>query len=309
MANPKIGMVQSPQFYENTDEFIANGTAQAQEIFYKHVSPAKNLTNSAFCVGTNVLFRRAAIDQIGGIAEVGHSEDIWTSRLLHEKKWQTLFVNEVLAIGRAPSTIPAFFKQQLRWSKGGLSMLFLKNPMFSKNLTIDQRMHYFAANFFYLCGFAIFAYLIFPLAYLLFGVKSLQTESGIIWLLHYIPYFGLYYSLTWLLLKRLHISTVATSIASFYPYMLAFVTVIFGTKINWVATTVKGKGALDMQWIWPHVLIIILTLFALVIGWYNPLNFWTTFYNSVWAIFNMYLLIIFILGERRPVHHREALGA
>lgn len=303
MANSSIGMVQSPQFYENTHEFIANGTSQSQEIFYKHICPAKNVTNSAFCVGTNVLFRRSAIDEIGGIAQVGHSEDIWTSRLLHEKGWQTLFVNEVLAIGRAPSTIPAFFKQQLRWSKGGLSMLFLENPLLSKNLTVDQRLHYFSANFFYLCGFAILAYLIFPLAYLLFGVKSLQTESGVEWLLHYLPYFGLYYSLTWLLLRRLHISTIATSIASFYPYILAFITVIFGTKIRWTATTVSAKSGLDMQWVWPHVLIIILTIFALFVGWYNPENFWTTFYNSIWAIFNMYILIIFIMGERRPVRH------
>lgn len=301
MANDNIGMVQSPQFYGNTHEFIANGTAQAQEIFYKHVCPAKNVTNSAFCVGTNVLFRREAIDQIGGVAQVGHSEDIWTSRLLHEKGWQTLFVNEVLAVGRAPATVASFFKQQLRWSKGGLSMMFLQNPLLSKHLSIDQKIHYFSANFFYLCGFAILAYLVFPLAYLLFGVKALQTESGLIWLLHYLPYFGLYYSLTWLLLGKLHISTIATSMASFYPYILAFVTVIFGTKIRWVATTTNRVGSLDMQWVWPHVLLIILTLFALIIGWYEPTNFWTTFYNTVWALFNLYLLVIFITAETRKV--------
>lgn len=302
MANPEIAMVQSPQHYKNTHEFIAHGTAQAQDIFYRHVCPAKNVTNSAFCVGTNVIFRRKAIDQINGIAQVGHSEDIWTSYLLHEHGWKTLFVNEILAVGMAPSTIASFFKQQLRWSKGGLSMMFLHNPLLSKHLTIDQKLHYFSANFFYLCGFTILMYILFPLIYLLFGIKSLETENGLMWLIHYLPFFGLYYGLTWLLVGRLHISTIATAMASFYPYILASITVIFGTKLRWIATTTNTKGAFDLQWIWPHVFLIILTVFALIIGWYDPVNFWSTFYNSIWALFNMYLLIIFITGENRTVH-------
>ncbi len=300
MLDPKIGMVQSPQHFTNTQYFIASGTAQAQEIFYSHICPAKNISNSAFCVGTNVLFRRAAVDGIGGIAQVGHSEDIWTSFLLHEAGWKTIFVNKILASGKAPITISAFFKQQLRWSKGGLSMLLLHNPLFSESLTIDQKLQYFSSNFFYLVGFSIFAYLLFPLLYLLFDVKSLHTESGIIWLLHYLPYFFLYYSLTWLLLGKIKISTLATALGSFYPYILAFISVIFGTKIKWTATTsAKSKSMVLIQWIWPHVFLIILTLFAFVIGWYKPVNFWTTVYNTIWAGVNLYLLFVFITAEKR----------
>lgn len=146
-------------------------------------------------------------------------------------------------------------------------------------------------------------YILFPLIYLLFGIKSLETENGLMWLIHYLPFFGLYYGLTWLLVGRLHISTIATAMASFYPYILASITVIFGTKLRWIATTTNTKGVFDLQWIWPHVFLIILTVFALIIGWYDPVNFWSTFYNSIWALFNMYLLIIFITGENRKVHH------
>jgi cellulose synthase (UDP-forming) len=302
MKDEKLAMVQSPQHYGNTDKFIASGTAQAQEVFYKHVCPSKNISNSAFCVGTNVIFRRTAINEIGGIAQVGHSEDIWTSLLLHEANWKTLFVNEILAIGQAPEKISSFFKQQLRWSRGGLSMLLLHNPLFSNKLSIDQKVQYFTANFFYLVGFSILAYLSFPIIYLLFGIKALHTESGFMWLLHYLPYFGLYYSLTWLLLGRIQISTIATALASFFPYLLAFTQIIFGTKFNWVATTAKKAGAdFTMKWIWPHVFLIILSVLSIMVGWFHPRNFWTTFYNTIWATVNMYLLYIFVTGQKRIV--------
>lgn len=302
MEDERVGMVQTPQYYRNTRNFIAAGTAQAQEVFYKFICPAKNTSNSAFCVGTNVLFRRKAIDEIGGISLVNHSEDIWTSVHLHEKKWKTVFVNEILAIGEAPENITSFMKQQLRWAQGGLSMMFLKNPLLSTKLSVDQRLQYFSANFFYLVGFSMLAYLLFPIVYLLFGIKSLQTENGIDWLLHYLPYFGLYYSLTWLLLGKIQMATIATALGSFYAYIWALVTVIFGANTQWEATSAQGKKETPiMAWIWPHVLLILLTLGGLVVGWYRPLNFWTTFYNSIWAIANMYFLYVFITSERRIV--------
>lgn len=299
MENPKLAMVQSPQSFANTHSFIASGTAQAQEVFYKYVCPAKNISNSAFCVGTNMIFRRRAIDEIGGIA-LNNSEDIWTSYRLHEKGWQTLFVNEVLAVGEAPSAIIPYFKQQQRWAKGGLSMLFTQNPLRSKQLNLDQRLQYFASNTYFLVGISILAYLLFPILYLLFDIKSLNTDDGFRWMLHYLPYFALYYSLTWLLLGRLQLSTLATAVASFYPYLRGLFSVIFNTEQKWVATTTAHReNDSFMRWTWPHVFIIILTVFSFVVGWYDPRNFWTTLFNTIWAGLNMYLLLVFLTGERR----------
>lgn len=303
MHNEKLAMVQSPQYFVNTESFIAAGTAQAQEVFYKYVCPAKNISNSAFCVGTNMIFRRAAIDDVGGIAR-NHSEDIWTSYLLHERGWETIFVNEVLAVGQAPSTILSYFKQQRRWAKGGLGMLFTDNPLRSKKLNIDQRIQYFISNTYFLVGIPILAYLTFPILYLLFGIKPLNTENGLIWALHYIPYFALYYSLTWLLLGRLRLATLATALASFYPYLLAMFSVLFETEQEWIATTSSRKRHRDvlMSWVWPHAFLILLGMFSLLVGWYNPGNFWTTLFNTVWVVLNTYLLYLFLTGDKRIVN-------
>lgn len=296
MVNEKLSMVQSPQDYSNRDNFIARGSSESQDVFYKFTCPAKNVSDSAFCVGTNMIFRRKAIDEIGGIAEINHSEDIWTSYLLHSKGWSTLFVNEVLATGQAPEDIVGYLKQQLRWAKGGFSMLFERNPLASKDLSLDQRLQYFTSNMFFFVGFANVVYLFLPVIYLLFGVKSIETNSQ--WLLHYLPYIALYYGLNIMLAGKLHIATISVSISTFYAHMLAFFQVLLGTESAWVATNAK-KSKVDpkMKWLWPHVLLIFLTIFSVVVAWYEPQDFWATVVNSIWAFWNMYLLIRFITSD------------
>ena len=172
MANKKMAMVQSPQFFSNTNNFIASGTAQAQDVFYRYICPSKNITNSAFSVGTNVVYRRAAIDEIGGMA-LSNSEDVWTTFLLHQKDWQTIFINKVLAVGLAPDTIIPFFKQQRRWAKGGMEILLESNPLHSDSLEIDQKIQYFISNSFFLVGIPILIYIVMPIIFLFFGVKPL----------------------------------------------------------------------------------------------------------------------------------------
>ncbi len=300
MSDERVAMVQSPQAYRNTDKFIPAGTAQAQEIFYKYVQPAKNVSNSAFCVGTNMMYRRSAIDEIGGIKKISHSEDIWTTLHLHEAGWKTIFINKTLALGLAPDSINGYFNQQLRWAKGGLGMLFENNPLFSTKLNFDQKIQYFLSNSFFLVGIPIFLYIIFPILYLLFEIKPLVTSFD--WFLHYIPYLFLYYFLSWLFLSKISIANISVSIASYYPYLLALFSVILEKDHKWQATNAlfKKLGG-NVKWIWSHLLIVFLTLAALFVGWYNPSDIWLTIFYSILALWNLYLIYLFITGERRLV--------
>ena len=63
--------------------------AYMQSVFYRFIQPGRNHFNAAFCVGTNVMFRRGAIDDIGGMYTDSKSEDVWTSLMLHERGWQS----------------------------------------------------------------------------------------------------------------------------------------------------------------------------------------------------------------------------
>lgn len=295
--NENVSLVQTPQVYSNTENFIASGTSQAQEIFYKYVQPAKNSYNAAFCVGTNVMYRRSAVDSIGGIALRDHSEDIWTTILLHEKGFDTVFLNDKLAIGRAPETITAFFRQQNRWARGGFTLFFQKNPLFIEGMTIDQRFQYFFSNIHYFSGFSMLIYLLLPLLFLLTGEHAMKLTSGSDWLLHYLPFFGIVYFLPWFLLGKLKLSTIATSAASFYPYLAAFTSVILKNNFKWVATEAKKvKTSAIMQQIWPHMLVLFISTVSLFVGWFRPIDIISTSVSSFWVLINMYIMSSFIIN-------------
>ena len=99
-----------------------------QTVFYRFIQPGRNHFNAAFCVGTNVVFRRAAVDDIGGMYTDSKSEDVWTSLMLHERGWRSVYIPDVLAVGDAPETIEAYTKQQLRWATGGFEILLHAQP-------------------------------------------------------------------------------------------------------------------------------------------------------------------------------------
>ena len=123
-----VAFVQTPQTYGNLHTMIARGAGYMQTVFYRFVQPGRNHFNAAFCVGTNVMFRRTAIHEIGGIYADSKSEDVWTSLKLHERGWRSLYLARTLAVGDAPETIEAYTKQQLRWATGGFEILLRSNP-------------------------------------------------------------------------------------------------------------------------------------------------------------------------------------
>lgn len=293
--NSNIGLVQTPQHFTNTDNYIASGTAQAQEIFYRYVQPAKNSYNSAFCVGTNMIFRRAALEKIGGIALKDHSEDIWTTILLHEAGYESIFYNQILAEGKAPDTIGSFFRQQNRWSRGGFSLFFTHNPLFIKTLTVDQRLQYFFSNIHYFGAFAVIIFLSFPILYLLFGIHPMNVNNNAGWIIRYVPFFITIYFLPWFLLGSLRSSTMSTSLASFSPYLKAFFSTIIRNPYKWVATESFTKSSYFVMFdIWPHLAIILLSIFAIFVGWYNPQDITTTTISTIWAVVNSYILFLFL---------------
>src|SRR5258708_1607836 len=293
--NKKVALVQTPQHYVNTDNFIASGTAQAQEVFYKYVQPAKNSYNASFCVGTNMIYRRSAIEAIDGIARVDHSEEVWTTIRLHEKGYESVFYNKILAKGRAPETIPAFFSQQNRWARGGFSLFLTHNPLFIKSLTTDQKLQYFFSNIHYFSAFSILTYLLFPIIFLLFGIYPMNVNHSQEWLIHFLPYFITIYFLPLFLLVSFRLSTIFTSIASFEPSIKAFFSVALKNKYTWIATESKKKQFnVILTEIWPHLFIIVLSLLSIVVGWYNVTDFTLTIVTTFWVLLNAYFMFIFI---------------
>lgn len=263
LTNPRLAFVQTPQHYLNRDGFVSGGSADMQNIFYRYVQAGKNAWNAAFCVGTNVLFRRSAIDEIGGMYERSNSEDIWTTLLLHERGWQSVFLPTPLADGRAPETLGAFFRQQYRWARGGLEILFKKNPLFC-NLTVDQKIQYLHTTMYYLAGVAVFIFFTLPLAYAYFGWKPIATGSFAEWGMYFVPYFvALVASLMHLEGKFPSWRSLVMGSSAFHMHLAALFSVLTGTDRAWRATGSAEDVADSVSVVLPHCILLFLSIGAL----------------------------------------------
>ena len=177
--DPKIAAVQTPQIYSNEETLFARGSKYLQRVFYHYLQPGRSLLDSAMCVGTNVIYRRQAVNDVGGIAEVTHSEDAFTSVKLMEHGYCVFFLDEPLAVGLSPTSLIAFYNQQFRWARGGFSMMFKYNTLLNKRLHPEQKLQFFLSNFFYLSGISIVVYLASPLVVISLGSnRSTMPTSG-----------------------------------------------------------------------------------------------------------------------------------
>lgn len=80
LDDPKVAIVQSPQFFRVTDDqtWVEQGAGATQELFYRVVQVNRDRWGASICVGSNALYRRAALVDVGGTAEIGFSEDVHT---------------------------------------------------------------------------------------------------------------------------------------------------------------------------------------------------------------------------------------
>ena len=182
-----VAFVQTPQSYGNLHTVVSRGAGYMQTVFYKFIQPGRNHFNAAFCVGTNVVFRRTAIDEVGGIYTDSKSEDVWTSLMLHEAGWRSVYIPDVLAVGDAPETIEGFTKQQQRWATGGFEILLTHNPLARRrNLTADQRIMYGVTATHYLAGITPLLLLLVPPLEIYFDLRPVTMELGMgTWALYY----------------------------------------------------------------------------------------------------------------------------
>lgn len=295
--DPRIAAVQTPQVYSNQDTLFAKGSKYLQNIFYTYLQPGKHLLDSAFCVGTNVIFRKKALAEVGGIAELEHSEDIFTTINLLEHGYKVAFLNEPLAVGLSPTTLISFYTQQYRWARGGMLMLLKHNTLFNKRLHPEQRLQFFLANFFYLSGISVIIYLISPLLAILLNVKPLS--DAYIW--QWLPTYALFFCTNFLFFlaftRKYRLQSVMLGLFSFVPYMNAFVSEFLGwRKFRWKTTNSRSRGLIT-KLLFPYIIYLAI---AVAIGYFLGTGFLS--FNPDLLLYYAWLAIDVIMVATFLVH-------
>jgi cellulose synthase (UDP-forming) len=294
LQDEKVAFVQSPQYFGNTHTFVGSGSAELQEVFYRHIQPRRNPSNAAFCVGTNVIFRTAAVREIGGIYNLSNSEDIWTALKLHERGWKSIFTPEVLAIGETPETVDGYFRQQNRWATGGFEILLKENPLTRARLTVWQRMQYFQTATFYLTGFSVMIFYLLPLLYTYVGWRPLDVPGQpFVWVLRFLPYYLMTILGNMYLLGRVpKLSCYVMSSTVFPGHVTAFFSALTGKKIAWSVSGVIRKKRDYVTAVAPQILLLLLTAGALPVMLIANSGDQLTPIFAVWMCWNIVALAL-----------------
>ncbi|HEX4903613.1 MAG TPA: cellulose synthase catalytic subunit [Acidimicrobiales bacterium] len=189
LTDPEVAYVQTPQHYANAD---ANPVAEAawgqQALFFGPIAVGKDAFGAMFCCGTNVVFRREALESVGGFPTRSVTEDFELSIHLHEQGWRSLYVPEVLASGYGPDDMSGYVSQQLRWARGCLSAL---PRVVRSSLPFGTRLQYLLSSGFFLTGWTFLVYMSMPVLRILTGAQPIAAAGADQFLLAFLPYFGL----------------------------------------------------------------------------------------------------------------------
>lgn len=167
--DPKVGFVQCVQgYYNQSESLIARGAAEQSYHFYGPVMTGMHEHGTTQAIGANCIFRRAALDSIGGHA-TGLAEDMATTLKLYAKGWTSVYVPETLTRGLVPNTLGAYYKQQLKWACGVWDILIESLPEAWRHIGWNNRIHFLHNGLFYARGLFVMLGLMIPLIALLSG--------------------------------------------------------------------------------------------------------------------------------------------
>ncbi|MFT4979551.1 MAG: cellulose synthase (UDP-forming) [Myxococcota bacterium] len=181
--DPSVAFVQTPQVYHNVESFqhaldLKRGWLYHENSLFQHdIQAGSERHQAAFFVGTGAIFRRSALEEVGGIATHSITEDILTALQLHARGYRSVFVDEALAFLTAPETPLAFAQQRMRWAQGAMQILRRDNPLLKAGLSPWQRIAYFNALAGWLAGPATLVMWAAPAIYLLTGLSPIDTSA------------------------------------------------------------------------------------------------------------------------------------
>ncbi len=126
MDDQATGIVQTPQYFRvhARQTWVERAAGPTLEVFYRAVQVARDRFGSALCVGSNAVYRRAALECGGGFTEIPYAEDSHTGLDVRYHGYQLVYLPVPLAAGICPSTLDAFMRQQYRWCCGATSLIW-----------------------------------------------------------------------------------------------------------------------------------------------------------------------------------------
>lgn len=293
-ADPRVGWVQTGQYYRNRENPVARWADDQQALFYRILCPGKATQNAAFICGTNVVLRAAILDEIGGLPQDSVTEDFAASILLHPR-WRSVFLPDVLARGIGPMDLGSYFRQQGRWATGTMGVLrthwraiFLPGAY---GLRFNQRVQYALACTHYLCGLRDLIYVVTPLVFVLTGVPAVRGAYLSVFLWHFVPYWVASQGAFWYVSsRRASLRGIVVGFGSFPVLLRSLLTVLLGRRIGFAVTSKRRSTERLQAHLFPHALAFICCSAALGNGLWRRHESGPLLISVLWIAYTLGML-------------------
>jgi cellulose synthase (UDP-forming) len=299
-SDDRVAFVQTPQDFYNLDSFQHRLDRRdslvwsEQTLFFRVIQAGKDRLNSAFFCGSCAVIRRKALDDIGGFATGSVTEDIHTSIKLHKRGWRSVYYSKSLAFGLAPASAIPFLKQRLRWGQGAMQVWRQEGIVFTRGLTLGQRISYLATMLAYFEGWQRAIFFLAPVVVLTTGVMPILTLD-VEFLARFVPY----YLLTFWVFEEVARGYGRTLLTEQYTMLrfAVFITATFGIflrRLRFVVTPkTMGEADATRHSLWPQYLVLGLNAVAIPVG---LVMFWKGSGLPIGALVGNLLWASFTLG-------------
>lgn len=302
--NPEVGFVQIVQAYKNFGEgLIAKGAAQQTFQFYGPMMMTMNRYGTVLAIGANCTFRRTALESIGGHA-AGLAEDMHTAMQLHAKGWKSVYVPAVLARGLVPSTLSAYFKQQLKWSRGVFELFVTSYPKLFRKFTWRQKLHYGVIPLHYASGVIFLFNFLIPVLSLVLDVSPIKIDLATFALIGFPLVTAIYiirhYVQRWVMEdaeRGFHLVGGLLMVGTWWIFIIGLFFTIVRKKVPYNPTPKDGNEANNWPLNIPNLVVLGVSLLAIIYGLYIDWNPYTLFMAGL-AFINCIVMVFNVVASR-----------
>lgn len=270
----------------------------------KYIEPARDTKNAVLHVGTNAIFRRKYVDEIGGYPVESITEDMALGLMLQAKGYNSIYINEPLVCGLSVINYPDLVKQRDRWSRGNLQVLKHYKKTIRKDLNLKQKLIYIDGAIYWYSGLIKLIYILTPIIYMLTGWIIVNIPPAFL-----LPLFILAFSSQILTSKLILPKKISSHYLRFFMRGELYNTIIaphmaksvlkhfFSSSKNFSVTSKKMnyKRKFNFKLSFAHVLLLLGSIAAILIGTknLNKILFPQPYYiNLFWIIYNIFPLLL-----------------
>ncbi len=324
LKDEKLFLVQTPHFFINTTTVEKNigsfsNAPGENDMFYHAIQPGMDLWNASYFCGSAALLRRQFLADSGGIAGNTITEDAETSLRLHDRGYNSVYIDRPMICGLSPETFGDYIVQRTRWAQGMVQIFVLNNPLFAKGLSLQQKLCYFNSCFFWFFCLARFIFYLGPGLFLILGQKvyHASVDQIVAYALPHVLSVFVVMDFFYGRFRRRFFSEIYESVQALF-LTPAVVSAILNPRKPSFKITPKGK-TVDHEFLNPMAtvffMICLLNLVGIgfaVVKWFAyPLFRDVILIAFAWCLYNVILGLITLgaFWERQQLRHHHRVRA